>query len=111
MTERRGMQRLAVGGRQLRASAERAATRYSWQRHLVGIATNLAGGAAILALGNRGDAWELTLAGVAVGELQIWSQPWRPTGDLRDYEARFPDAGVGWSVRATGPGAELVLRF
>ena len=105
------VQRLAVGERQLRASAERAATRYSWQRHLLGIATNLAGGAAILALGNRGDAVESTLAGIAVGELQIWSQPWRPTGDLRDYEARFPDASATWSVQAKGPGVELVVRF
>jgi hypothetical protein len=51
------------------------------------------------------------LVGIAVGEMQIWSQPWRPTGDLRAYEARFPDASAAWSVRARGPGAELVLRF
>ena len=84
------VQRLAVGERQLRASAERAATRYSWQRHLLGIATNLAGGAAILALGNRGDAVGSTLVGIAVSELQIWSQPWRPTGDLRPATCAIP---------------------
>ena len=94
-----------------KASA-RADTRYSWRRHLLGIATNLLGGAAIWTLGNGRDAAESTLIGIAVGEVQIWSQPWRAAGDLRDYEARFPDADqTAWSVRARGPGVELAWRF
>lgn len=105
------LERLAVGERQLRASAERAETRYSWWRHLKGVATNLLGGAAILALGSKHDAVESTLVGIAVGEVQIWSQPWRPTGDLADYERAFPDAQTVWSVRARDRGIELVLRF
>jgi hypothetical protein len=105
------LERLAVGERQLRASAERAETRYSWGRHLTGVATNLLGGAAILALGSARDAAESTLIGIAVGEVQIWSQPWRPAGDLRDYERRFPGAGVSWGLRGKATGVELVLRF
>ena len=106
------LERLAVGERQLRASAQRAETRYSWHRHLSGIVTNLLGGAAILALGSERDAAESTLIGIAVGEVQIWSQPWRPSGDLADYERTFPDAAAAaWSVRARDRGIELVLRF
>ncbi|MGE3294047.1 MAG: hypothetical protein AB7I59_22875 [Geminicoccaceae bacterium] len=105
------LERLAVGERQLRASAERAETRYSWSRHLTGVATNLLGGAAILALGSAKDAAESTLIGIAVGEVQIWSQPWRPAGDLRDYEARFPAERAGWRLRGKGTGVELVLNF
>lgn len=105
------LERLAVGERQLRASAERAETRYSWSRHLTGVATNLLGGAAILALGSAKDAAESTLIGIAVGEVQIWSQPWRPAGDLRDYEQRFPAASTGWELRGKGTGVELALSF
>ena len=106
------LERLAVGERLLRESVARADTRYSWRRHLLGIATNLLGGAAIWTLGDGRDAAESTLIGIAVGEVQIWSQPWRAAGDLRDYEAQFPDAGqTAWSVRARGPGVELAWRF
>ena len=79
-------QRVAVGERLLRRGAERAQTRYSWSRHLLGIATNLLGGAVIWSLGDGHDALQSTLTGIAVGEAQIWSEPWRATGDLRDYE-------------------------
>jgi hypothetical protein len=106
------LERLAVGERQLLASAARAETRYSLRRHLLVTGGNLLGGAAILALGDADDALQSTLIGTAIGEAQIWSQPWRASGDLRDYRAAFPDArGVGWEVRPKGSGAELVLRF
>lgn len=105
------LQRVAVGERLLREGAERAQTRYSWSRHLLGIATNLLGGAVIWTLGDGRDAAESTLIGIAVGEAQIWSEPWRATGDLRDYERRFPGPGVTWELRGKGPGVELVLSF
>ena len=106
------LQRLAVGESLLMTSVQQADTRYDWSRHLVGIGTNLVGGAAILALGDSRDALQSTLIGIAVGEAQIWSQPWRATDDLRDYRSAFPDAsGTGWELRPRGPGVELVLRF
>ena len=106
------LQRLAVGETLLMTSVQQADTRYDWSRHLVGIGTNLVGGAAILALGDSRDALQSTLIGIAVGEAQIWSQPWRAPNDLRDYRARFPGApGVGWELRPKGRGVELVLRF
>ena len=104
-------QRVAVGERLLRQGAERAQTRYSWSRHLLGIATNLLGGAIIWSVGDGRDAAESTLIGIAVGEAQIWSEPWRATGDLRDYEQRFPGTGVSWELRGRDTGVELALHF
>jgi hypothetical protein len=106
------LERLAVGERLLVASAARAETRYDLRRHLFVLGGNLLGGAAILALGSAGDAAQSTAIGIAVGEAQIWSQPWRAPNDLREYHARFPAApGIGWQLRPKGRGVELVLRF
>ena len=106
------LERLAVGERQLEASAARAETRYSLRRHLIVLGGGLLGGAAILALGDADDALQSTAIGTAIGEAQIWSQPWRAPDDLRDYRARFPEAaGISWDLRAKGRGVELVFRF
>ena len=69
------MERLAVGERQLLASAARAETRYSLRRHLIVLGGNLLGGAAILTLGDAEDALQSAAIGTAIGEAQIWSQP------------------------------------
>ena len=106
------LERLAVGERQLLAGAQRAETRYDLRRHLLVIGGNLLGGAAILALGDAEDAVQSTLIGTAIGEAQIWSQPWRAPADLRDYRAEFPKArGISWQLRPKGRGLEVVLRF
>jgi hypothetical protein len=106
------LERLAVGERQLLASAARAETRYSLRRHLIVLGGNLLGGAAILALGDADDALQSTLIGTAIGEAQIWSQPWRAPGDLRAYRASFPNArAITWDLRPKGRGVELVFRF
>ena len=107
-----GLERLAVGERQLVAGATRAETRFDLRRHLLVVGGNLLGGAAILALGSPADALASTAIGTAIGEAQIWSQPWRATDDLRDYRAAFPGTpAAGWELRPLGPGVELVLRF
>ena len=106
------LQRLAVGERQLMANAERAETRYSVSRHLVTVGANLLGGAAILAFGVSRDAVRSTLVGLAVGEAQIWSQPWRATADLRDYRATFPKTPeITWELRPMGSGLQLAIHF
>lgn len=109
------LQRLAVGERQLVINAVRAESRYSLQRHLEGITTNLIGGAFIWAFGDSGDAIRSTLVGIAVGEAHIWSQPWRAAGDLSDYRAAFPTTlaapGIRWELRPMGTGLQLALRF
>ena len=114
-TPRGRLQRLAVGERQLVENAARAESRYSWRRHAEGITTNLIGGAVIWWLGNSSDALISTLSGIAVGELQIWSQPWRATSDLADYRAAFPSTlasrGIEWQLRPRLNGVEVAFRF
>jgi hypothetical protein len=105
------LERLAAGERQLAASAASAATRYHLRRHLAVIGANLLGGAAILALGSRRDALQSSLIGLAVGEAQIWSQPWRASGDLEDYRAAFPPRGIAWQLQPRGTGVALTVRF
>ena len=109
------LQRLAVGERQLVVNSERADTRYSWRRHLEGVTTNLIGGAVIWGFGDSGDALISVLSGLAFGEAQIWTQPWRANGDLADYRTAFPTTmasrGIEWQLRPTLNGAELAFRW
>lgn len=111
----RRLVRLALGERQLAENAARARSRFSLQRHLEGVTTNLIGGAVIWAFGDSGDAITSTLVGIAVGEAQIWSQPWRAEGDLAAYRTAFPTTTVqrapGWELRPMGTGVQLALRF
>ena len=112
----RGRQlRLAVGERQLIENAAQAESRFSLRRHLEGVTTNLIGGAVIWALGSSRDAVFSTLSGIAVGEAQIWSQPWRATSDLDDYREAFPTTiasrGLQWELRPTLNGVQLAFRY
>ena len=109
------LQRLAVGEQLLVENAARADSRYSWRRHLEGVTTNLIGGGVIYALGDSTDALISTLSGILVGELQIWTQPWRASSDLADYRNAFPatmaSRGIEWQLRPTLNGVELALKF
>jgi hypothetical protein len=104
--------RLAVGERQLLTTATRAETRFSLRRHLVTIGANLIGGAAIATFGDSGDAVLSTMIGIAVGAAEIWTQPWRAPGDLRDYHVSFPATrGITWEFRQRGTGVQLAFHF
>lgn len=109
------LQRLALGERQLIENAARAESRYSWRRHLEGVTTNVIGGAVIYSLGDSTDALVSTLSGILVGELQIWTQPWRATADLDAYRTAFPTTmasrGIEWQLRPTLHGVEVAFRF
>ena len=60
---------------------------------------------------HRADQHERALD-IAIGEAQIWSQPWRAPGDLRDYDATFPSrAGISWELQPMGTGVQLAIRF
>lgn len=114
-TPEKRLQRLALGERQLIDNAARAESRYSWRRHAEGVTTNLIGGAVIYALGDSTDALISTLSGIVIGELQIWTQPWRAIGDLDDYRSAFPSTmasrGIEWQLRPTLHGVEVAFRF
>lgn len=107
--------RLAVGERTLVENAASAESRFSLRRHLEGVTTNLIGGAIIWALGSSKDAVFSTLSGIAVGEAQIWSQPWRATADLDDYREAFPSTiasrGLQWELRPMLNGVQLAFRY
>jgi hypothetical protein len=109
------LRRLAVGERLLVENAARAESRFSLRRHAEGVTTNLIGGAVIYALGDSTDALISTLSGILIGELQIWTQPWRATSDLADYRTAFPTTlasrGLDWQLRPTLHGVEVAIRF
>ncbi|MEK0082241.1 hypothetical protein [Benzoatithermus flavus] len=54
-----------------------------------------------------------TLSGIAVGEAQIWSRPWRAGRDLDDDRAAFPTTtarrGIEWELRPTPYGVRLAF--
>lgn len=106
------LQRLAAGESQLLASGRHAQSRYSLWRHLRSIALSALGSGLIVTFGDSSDALHTFLVSVALDEAEIWSEPWQPATDLRDYQAAFPGAvGASWEVRAMGTGLALVLRF
>lgn len=106
------LQRLAAGESQLLVSGQHAETRYSLWRHLRSIAVSLLGSGLIVTFGDRSDAFHTLLTNIALDEAQIWSEPWQPATDLRDYRTQFAaPVGVSWEVQATGTGLALVLRF
>ena len=109
--------RLALGEEILRATAVRADSRFSWQVHVGNLLFNLAGSAVLLGLGH-GQAAGVTLAtGVVGGEVQIWTEPWRGSRDLSDYEhlvesghASAPDPRP-WRLAPARDGIALEMRF
>jgi hypothetical protein len=73
----------------LRQNADRARERTMWKTHLVSLAVNLAGGAAIWAFGDGKDALISVASGIAFSELSIWTQPGRAITDLDEYENKY----------------------
>ena len=100
----------------LHDAAVRAEERHSLFMHLGNLGLNLAGGIALFALGDPGDAAMSVGIDTAVGEGQIWSQPWTPAADWADYE-RFirgaPPAArhTSWRIAPAGRGLSLAVRF
>jgi hypothetical protein len=82
--------KVQAGERLLARNAREAGMRYAWHRHLAAVLVNVAG---VLVVGLACDDWTTALinggVGLAVGEAEIWSQPWRPRRDLDDYLWRF----------------------
>jgi len=117
-TEDERLAQLERGEEILRAAAERAAARRSWQVHVGNLLFNLACSGVLLGLGH-GEAAGITLAtGTIGGEIQIWTEPWRGTRDLADYEhlvesghASAPDPGQHWHLAPAQDGLALEMRF
>ena len=99
----------------LRDSAQRAASRHSWQPHAKVVGVNLIAGALIAAFGDGGDALASSAIGIAIGEANIWTQPTRPETDWRDYQQEFPATGQlknpAWQLVPIAGGLALQGRF
>jgi len=109
------MLKLEQGEALLHENASRALQRYGWKRHVIGIATNLVGGAVIAAYGDSTDAVTSTVLGIAVSEANIWSEPARAVTDLEDYRNNFRDAqrtGVrNWRLVPMSAGVAVHISF
>lgn len=108
-------ERLDLGEALLRDSAQRAASRHSWQPHAKVVGVNVIVGALIAAFGDGGDALASSAIGIAVGEANIWTQPTRPEDDWRDYQQKFPTTGQlkdpAWQLVPIAGGLALQGRF
>jgi hypothetical protein len=71
-------------------NADKLDNRYAWYRHALNVGVN---GAGALIVGLGFDDWRSGLIsaaiGVAVGELNIFTQPWQPESAIEDYQRRF----------------------
>jgi hypothetical protein len=112
------LRRLQVAEDLLEVNADRARSRWAWQRHVTNLALNMAGFGVIWTLGEEGAAISSTLVGIAVGEAMAFTMPWRAEDDLEDYRARFDGARrdrMSWSlepmVLRSGSGLALRLNF
>jgi hypothetical protein len=99
----------------LRASAQRAASRYSWQPHAKVVGVNLIAGALIAAFGDGGDALASSAIGITIGEANIWTQPTRPEADWQDYQQEFhtteQSKSPAWQLVPIEGGLALQGRF
>ncbi len=100
----------------LQTNARRSEERTDWRMYAGNAVLNGAGLGVTLAWGETGAAWVNFAAGMALGSLQIWSQPKRPLSDWQEYQQRFgsPNASrtewwIGPSRR--GHGVAFNLRW
>lgn len=113
-TRRDKIARLQRAEEMLQAVAKKAEERKNWKAHAGNLALNLAGAGATWALGNSDDAWENLLVGVTVGEIHIWSAPWRGPKDVEDYQTQFgmkSSSRFDWKVVPTLGGASFQMTW
>jgi hypothetical protein len=96
----------------LREAAEDSDTRWNWKAHASNVAINVAGGVIVAEGFDEDDGWISAGVGIAVGEVMLWSRPWKGRSDLEEYETRFaPAPKVSWAIVPFGRGAQVQLRF
>lgn len=101
----------------LYAAAARSEQRASWPMHAGNVAINLIGGIILLARGDAGLAALSFGVDAAVGEVQIWTQPWRPRRDWTEYHAWLATgatatpASSSWRLAPARGGLALAIDF
>lgn len=99
----------------LERNAHESDRRYLVVAHAANLALNLIGGLIVwLGYDDLGRAAESTGIGFAVGELSIWSQPWQPKHDWKEYQRRFGgerQISLSATVTPEAGGGVLTIRF
>jgi len=83
------LDQLVVAERLLRQNAAESDIRYAWQAHVISLALNLVGGVVVWIAGDFWKGAQSAAIGAAVGEVQIWTRPWKAKRDLREYRLQF----------------------
>jgi hypothetical protein len=109
---------VAEAEERLRKNAHQAGRRYRWKSHLFNLGLHVVGAVAVgEGFDARKQAWVSAAIGTGVGEMVIWTFPWKQEADLAEYEERFPRSSVAaspriaWAVVPTARGASFELRF
>jgi hypothetical protein len=109
--------RLARAEELLRRNADEADERYSWKRHLANLGLNLAGAVIVAEVFDEPRGWASGALGFAVGEMQLWSQPWQARRDWEEYQRSFPGAEppsappTTWRVVPSASGIHVMVEF
>jgi hypothetical protein len=102
--------------RLFRETVRRSEERSSLLMHVGNAGLNIVTGAVLLGLDEPRLAAMSFFLDTAVGEVQIWTQPWEPPKDWQDYE-RFVATGLpqeprtSWHIAPTGRGLALQIDF
>lgn len=101
---------LALAEKRLRDTAKGLRFGRSWLTHAGGVLVNLAAGLVLwLAFDQPVDGAVQLLAGTAVAELQVWTQPTAAIRDYDEYLRRFPTlVPAAHQLPSPGPGWRLV---
>jgi hypothetical protein len=111
-------ERLRIGEELMRVNARESEARWDWKRHAANVALNVAGGV-IVAEGwdDPSRGWRSAGTGFAVGEIFVFSHPWKADEDLAEYEQRFdrtaaiPVVPVTFSLTPALGGIQFGMRF
>jgi hypothetical protein len=105
---------LVVAEEELKANADASRRRYSWVRHALIVGINAAGAVIVWkGFDDVSRGWRSAGIGMAVGEVELWSQPWWPAEDWEEYQHRFntDDQRISWHIVPTVGGAAIQLKF
>lgn len=101
LSKQESLEKLKQAEQMLKYQAERAKSGKSWQIHAINGAVNLAGGL-VTWLGYKRTAVDGVVCfaiGMAVSEIQIWSQPTRAMKDYKQYCSKYDLSGNEQTTR------------
>jgi hypothetical protein len=104
--------RLAAAEDLVSRGADRAHEPYELGTQAGALGFNLLAGLVIWQVADFRHAWQSTIPGVVVGEIQLFTQPWQPADDLNAYRTEFaPGHAINWRVSPRPTGFEVSVNF